>query len=47
MIEIIGGLLVIIVGIFTFLILCILPIAVIGITLMTALGSIGAAIKGK
>jgi hypothetical protein len=47
MIEISGSIIVALVGIFWSLLLCVLPIAVIGIVVLTALGSINAALGGK
>jgi UPF0716 family protein affecting phage T7 exclusion len=47
MIEILGSIIVTLVGIFWSLLLCILPVAVIGIVVLTALGTINAALGGK
>jgi len=47
MIEILGSVIVALVGIFWSLLLCVLPIFIIGIVVLTALGSINAALGGK
>ena len=47
MIDLLGNLLVALVGICGSLLLCVLPLAVIGIVVLTALGSINSAILGK
>jgi hypothetical protein len=47
MIDIISGLLICIVGIFTFLILVALPLFLVGVVVLTVLGSINSAITGR
>ena len=47
MIEILGSIIVTLVGICGSILLCVLPVAVIGIVVLTALGSINAALGGK